>query len=260
MYKEQKPQNGFTILEALVTALLLTIVFTAGSMLFVAGERLWSLVDGQIQLQENARQAIGRISAELRESGRDINDILQVWVSNNAGPNNSDILRFAIPLCLCSRSVMDNSMEVRDWGAPMAWGSTSCVENYPVGQNGKVTICHLPPGNPNNKHTLQVAPAAVKAHLAHGDWLGDCNDCDPTSYNNRFVEYRINANGQLLRRVLSPGFNELNSAVVASHITDLQARPTAANEYNIRVSLSGQVYPRRTITLTREETVTLKNY
>lgn len=38
----------------------------------------------------------------------------------------------------------------------------------------KVTICHIPPGNPANAHTITVGEPAVKAHLAHGDYLGAC--------------------------------------------------------------------------------------
>jgi hypothetical protein len=42
------------------------------------------------------------------------------------------------------------------------------------GGNGKVTICHIPPGNPANAHTITVGASAVKAHLAHGDDIGPC--------------------------------------------------------------------------------------
>ncbi len=38
----------------------------------------------------------------------------------------------------------------------------------------KVLICHTPPGNPANAHTLCIAPSAVPAHFAHGCELGDC--------------------------------------------------------------------------------------
>ena len=38
------------------------------------------------------------------------------------------------------------------------------------GANGKVTMCH----NGRNPHTIEVAPSAVDAHLAHGDYLGPC--------------------------------------------------------------------------------------
>jgi hypothetical protein len=39
----------------------------------------------------------------------------------------------------------------------------------------KTTICHIPPGNPANAHTICVGNAAVPAHLEnHGDSLGMC--------------------------------------------------------------------------------------
>ena len=38
----------------------------------------------------------------------------------------------------------------------------------------KTTVCHIPPGNPANEHTICVGDPAVKAHLAHGDKLGSC--------------------------------------------------------------------------------------
>jgi hypothetical protein len=39
----------------------------------------------------------------------------------------------------------------------------------------KVTLCHIPPGNPANAHTISVGSPAVRAHLAHGDYLGPCH-------------------------------------------------------------------------------------
>ena len=42
------------------------------------------------------------------------------------------------------------------------------------GRDGKVTICHIPPGNPANAHTIRVSHNAVRAHLKHGDKLGPC--------------------------------------------------------------------------------------
>ena len=38
----------------------------------------------------------------------------------------------------------------------------------------KETICHYPPGNPENMQTLSVGESAVPAHLAHGDTMGEC--------------------------------------------------------------------------------------
>jgi hypothetical protein len=55
----------------------------------------------------------------------------------------------------------------------------------------KVNVCHIPPGNPSNAHSISVGPSAVPAHLAHGDHLASAevcdgidNDCDGTVDND----------------------------------------------------------------------------
>jgi len=56
----------------------------------------------------------------------------------------------------------------------------------------KVTICHIPPGNPANEHTITVGAPAVPAHLAHGDYVGACTNsttpppsaCPPSDGND----------------------------------------------------------------------------
>lgn len=41
--------------------------------------------------------------------------------------------------------------------------------------DGKIAICHVPPGNPANAHTLIVSPSAWNGHRHHpGDHLGAC--------------------------------------------------------------------------------------
>lgn len=39
-----------------------------------------------------------------------------------------------------------------------------------------VTICHIPPGNPGNAHTITIGRPALRAHLAHGDDDHDDDD------------------------------------------------------------------------------------
>lgn len=57
------------------------------------------------------------------------------------------------------------------WDAndPYIHPSWKCGNN-----NKKVKLCHVPPGNPANAHTICISPSAVQAHLNHGDYLGDC--------------------------------------------------------------------------------------
>lgn len=40
----------------------------------------------------------------------------------------------------------------------------------------KLTICHIPPGNPSNRHTLRIGSSAWPAHASHGDTEGPCED------------------------------------------------------------------------------------
>jgi hypothetical protein len=49
----------------------------------------------------------------------------------------------------------------------------------------KCTICHVPPGNPANAHTLVVGCSAVDAHMRNhpGDCLGPC-PCQVTGKQN----------------------------------------------------------------------------
>ncbi len=46
-------------------------------------------------------------------------------------------------------------------------------------RNHKITICHIPPGNPANAHSITVSINALDAHLAHGDFVGSCNGTPP---------------------------------------------------------------------------------
>ena len=39
----------------------------------------------------------------------------------------------------------------------------------------KVKICHVPPGNPANFHTITINDNALPAHLGHGDLVGECS-------------------------------------------------------------------------------------
>ncbi len=60
-------------------------------------------------------------------------------------------------LCTATDSIFVNVVDVR------------CGNNL-----NKVAICHVPPGNPANAHTICISENAVPAHLAHGCHLGAC--------------------------------------------------------------------------------------
>jgi len=43
-----------------------------------------------------------------------------------------------------------------------------------MAEEAKVDVCHIPPGNPANAHTITISENALSAHLDHGDHLGPC--------------------------------------------------------------------------------------
>lgn|GEM_PF-4706846 len=45
----------------------------------------------------------------------------------------------------------------------------------------KQPVCHVPPGNPSNAHTIYPDNHSWAAHVAHGDSLGACASADPCS-------------------------------------------------------------------------------
>ncbi|MBN1450521.1 MAG: hypothetical protein JW963_05845 [Anaerolineales bacterium] len=44
----------------------------------------------------------------------------------------------------------------------------------------KATICHVPPGNPDNAHSISISASAIPAHMGHGDRVGPCDGTDAT--------------------------------------------------------------------------------
>jgi len=52
-----------------------------------------------------------------------------------------------------------------------------------VDNGEKIVICHVPPGNPENAHSIEVSINSLDAHLAHGDSIGACIDNDDFENN-----------------------------------------------------------------------------
>ena len=50
------------------------------------------------------------------------------------------------------------------------------VAAAPLPESGSLTICHIPPGNPGNAHTITVDAASWPAHQGHGDYQGPCTN------------------------------------------------------------------------------------
>ena len=248
------------MIEMVVAVGLFTMITLAGYLLFIAGQSAWMATDAKVHMQENMRLASQRISAELQESGTNSDGVLQVFITDGGGVNGSDILRFSVPICICYTSPINEAGDVQYWGAPLNWGQAGCTDDYPTGQNGKVDICHHPPGNPDNPQNLSVNVNAVKAHLAHGDSIGDCGTCDFENFTNRYVEYSLNANGQMVRRVLDANLSVMAETVVAESFSNFQATVNGANTVvTLSFMLTRQAGQARQLTTSGSLDVYLRN-
>jgi hypothetical protein len=59
-------------------------------------------------------------------------------------------------------------------------GATALDDSWNCSNNSKkvkVSMCHRPPGNVENFHTICVSENAVQTHIDHGDWVGPCISC-----------------------------------------------------------------------------------
>jgi len=71
--------------------------------------------------------------------------------------------------------------------------STSDLESYPVDyESKKIEICHVPPENPDNVHTLSISVNAMRAHLAHGDYIDKCaENGDDETNDEEEIEIKV---------------------------------------------------------------------
>jgi hypothetical protein len=68
-----------------------------------------------------------------------------------------------------------------------AIGKYACAKAQELYGNGKIALCHVPPGNLGNAHTISISPNALGAHLAHGDSIGACegDTAPPDGYDDK---------------------------------------------------------------------------
>ncbi|MEO7425255.1 MAG: hypothetical protein ABI036_08710, partial [Fibrobacteria bacterium] len=126
-----------------------------------------------IILDEDAIRNASHCGCSLAHKGEKNGD--QNWVTDDDDGMNAENDEAA------SRDlrVDDSQDRSRGNGNHKAWNdipakSAANCRNDRDNQPDRVTICHIPPGNHDNGHTITVGASAVKAHLAHGDNLAAC--------------------------------------------------------------------------------------
>ena len=83
----------------------------------------------------------------------------------------------SMPLSALARSVVGGArFEIcaeteGDFDGAVAVGKLALEFGSLHPKEDKVELCHIPPGNPDNRHTIMVGASAVDAHLDHGEAL-----------------------------------------------------------------------------------------
>lgn len=97
--------------------------------------------------------------------------------------NRSDrplLLAFGLALALVAAAGaehLDDFQETPTAPEPMDDGAQQADRPGPAtdASEDRLTVCHVPPGNPGNAHEITVGESAVAAHRGHGDHDGACD-------------------------------------------------------------------------------------
>jgi|GEM_PF-6141517 len=83
----------------------------------------------------------------------------------------------SLDVCAGGDDTIDNNNDgLPDCAYPPAFSDIVNDWKCGTGDSTKVIICHVPSGNPGNAKDKCVSPNAINSHMAHGDYLGPCND------------------------------------------------------------------------------------
>lgn len=91
-----------------------------------------------------------------------------------------------ILICESPFEVLVNDNTYGPLAVRLAIGSLGWSSNKQLNEQGWITICHIPPGNPNNPITITVSINSWPAHQAHGDNQGPCAGAGGTIYYTTF--------------------------------------------------------------------------
>ena len=91
----------------------------------------------------------------------------------------------------------------------------------------KVTICHIPPGNPDNAHSITIDSSALPAHLAHNDELGYCDSSEFVKLRNdevKLIEKESEINDKIKSKYRQLTNNPEHENILESLIVNLQEK------------------------------------
>ena len=93
----------------------------------------------------------------------------------------------------------------------------------PPKENKKVTMCHKPKSS-DFPVMITVSENAVKAHLNHGDYLGECKDFDRSKYSDNYWDARKDYYNQYTTTTETLSFGEQLLVLALSKLTNAKAQ------------------------------------
>ncbi|MEZ4753622.1 MAG: PilC/PilY family type IV pilus protein, partial [Bdellovibrionota bacterium] len=105
-----------------------------------------------------------------------------VTVNQETGSEDDDLA--TVDICYSATGSLEDretlTVSEADLSDYLAMGAETgaCPESEDEDEDDRITICHIPPGNPANAHTITVSQNAWPAHQAHGDTEGSCGGDD----------------------------------------------------------------------------------
>lgn len=96
-------------------------------------------------------------------------------------------------------------------------GNNDYYNNKGPKGNKKVSICHQTGGN--YPVMINVSENAVKAHLNHGDYIGECRDFDRSRYSDNYWNTRNNYYNQYTSTTETLSFGEQILAIAIEKLT-----------------------------------------
>ncbi len=143
-------------------------------------------VNGRAKSAAKAQEHHAAITFRLARDNRNACDALdqvgpfELTITDGVVTLAEDLL----PLGAGARSIVRNGrfeMCAETWAdfdGSISVGQMSFEFGRLRGNAERVVLCHVPPGNPDNEHTITVGSSATETHLAHGDYLGECEEQD----------------------------------------------------------------------------------
>lgn len=115
--------RSFTLVEVMIVSLLFIIIFGGILTILSISRYSWYQTDVEIELQQDLRKAMTRVTKELRESGFNSAGTSMVTIQDGAGAGGSDILSFYVPVDY------DNDGDIVDASGNIQWGASTLWAN-----------------------------------------------------------------------------------------------------------------------------------